>query len=152
MELPDGVNGALEYYSPEMATTRCNNDACFLEISVDNKPTTVSVWNEFLSPPGYQPLTMYYRSAMLQSWNKFCFQGGMLEARVQLPGVVGRESTNPDLQGASSQRVKAAAFYPTWPAVWMMGNLGRALFGRSTRQMWPFSYSRCDPAGVQCGG
>lgn len=41
--------------------------------------------------------------------NKFCFTGGLIETSVQLPGtnnVVGM-----------------------WPAVWTMGNLGRAGYG-----------------------
>lgn len=43
--------------------------------------------------------------------NKFCFTGGYIEAAVQLPGannVIGM-----------------------WPAVWTMGNLGRAGYGAS---------------------
>lgn len=47
--------------------------------------------------------------------NKFCFTGGYVEAAVQLPGannVVG-----------------------LWPAVWTMGNLGRAGYGASLEGM-----------------
>jgi beta-glucanase (GH16 family) len=43
--------------------------------------------------------------------NKFCFTGGYIEAAVQLPGpnnVIGM-----------------------WPAIWTMGNLGRAGYGAS---------------------
>ena len=43
--------------------------------------------------------------------NKFCFTGGYIETAVQLPGannVVGM-----------------------WPAIWTMGNLGRAGYGAS---------------------
>ncbi|KAG2005854.1 beta-glucan synthesis-associated protein KRE6 [Coprinopsis cinerea AmutBmut pab1-1] len=54
---------------------------------------------------------MNYTSGMVQTWNKFCFTGGLLEAAVRLPG-----NTN------------AAGL---WPAVWAMGNLGRAGFGGS---------------------
>ncbi|KAJ3981074.1 beta-glucan synthesis-associated, partial [Lentinula detonsa] len=46
---------------------------------------------------------------MMSTWNKFCFTGGLFEASVMLPGinnVVGM-----------------------WPAVWAMGNLGRAGYG-----------------------
>jgi len=56
--------------------------------------------------------------------NKFCFTGGLIEASVQLPGthnVVGM-----------------------WPAIWTMGNLGRAGYGASLegtvsrlQQPWP---------------
>ncbi|KAG6880328.1 hypothetical protein C0992_011077 [Termitomyces sp. T32_za158] len=56
--------------------------------------------------------------------NKFCFTGGYIETSVQLPGannVVG-----------------------LWPAVWTMGNLGRAGYGASLEGMWPYSYDACD--------
>ncbi|KAG6861130.1 hypothetical protein C0995_003582 [Termitomyces sp. Mi166 len=31
-----------------------------------------------------------------------------------------------------------------WPAIWTMGNLGRAGFGASLEGMWPYSYDSCD--------
>ena len=46
---------------------------------------------------------------MLSSWNKFCFTGGYVEANVSLPGLN-------NIAGL-------------WPAVWTMGNLGRAGYG-----------------------
>lgn len=48
----------------------------------------------------------------------------LLLARVSLPG---------------SPRVAQ-----TWPAVWTMGNLGRAGYGASTDGLWPYSYDTCD--------
>jgi hypothetical protein len=86
----------------------------------------------------------YYRAGSIQSWNKFCFQGGMVEVRVQLPGGVSSMSKNPDLKKSSKTRVTSSSYYPTWPGVWFMGNLGRALFSASTSRMWPFSYDECD--------
>ncbi|KAI8869959.1 SKN1-domain-containing protein [Ramicandelaber brevisporus] len=68
-----------------------------------------------------------YTSGMLQSWNQFCFQGGIVELSVSLPG-----------SGT------AAGF---WPAAWLLGNLGRAGYGATTDGTWPYSYSSCD-AGV----
>ncbi|KAF8650085.1 hypothetical protein AX16_005411 [Volvariella volvacea WC 439] len=65
-----------------------------------------------------------YRSGMIQSWNKFCFTGGYIEASVMLPG-------SPEIPGL-------------WPAVWTMGNLGRAGFGGSNDGTWPFTYDSCD--------
>jgi hypothetical protein len=41
--------------------------------------------------------------------NKFCFSGGYVEAKVVLPG--------------------ANNVYGLWPAIWSMGNLGRAGYG-----------------------
>jgi hypothetical protein len=52
---------------------------------------------------------------MIQSWNKFCFTGGYIEVSVSLPGVN-------DVVGL-------------WPAVWTMGNLGRAGYGASLEGM-----------------
>ncbi|KAJ1734018.1 hypothetical protein LPJ61_001288 [Coemansia biformis] len=65
-----------------------------------------------------------YTSSMLQSWNKRCFQGGYLEVRVSLPGN-GRKSGY-------------------WPAVWTLGNLGRAGYGATTDGLWPYTYNSCD--------
>ncbi|KAK2466053.1 hypothetical protein APHAL10511_001695 [Amanita phalloides] len=61
---------------------------------------------------------------MVNLTNKFCFTGGIVEASVQLPGqnnVVG-----------------------LWPAIWSMGNLGRAGYGATLEGMWPYSYDACD--------
>jgi beta-glucanase (GH16 family) len=58
---------------------------------------------------------MNYTGGLMSTWNKFCFTGGLLEASVTLPGannVVG-----------------------LWPALWAMGNLGRAGFGASLEGM-----------------
>lgn len=65
-----------------------------------------------------------FRSGQLTSWNKFCFTGGYLEAAVILPG-------DPDVSG-------------WWPAIWTMGNLGRANYGATTEGTWPYSYDTCD--------
>lgn len=65
-----------------------------------------------------------FRSGMLQSWNKFCIQGGYVEASVILPAT------------ATTQGY--------WPGFWMMGNLGRPGYLGTTDGMWPYSYSSCD--------
>lgn len=65
-----------------------------------------------------------YKSGMVQTWNKFCFTGGLIEASVSLPG-------DNNVHGL-------------WPAVWTMGNLGRAGFGASLEGMWPYTYDSCD--------
>lgn len=31
-----------------------------------------------------------------------------------------------------------------WPAVWLLGNLGRATYVASTNNLWPWSYDKCD--------
>ncbi|CAO1618648.1 unnamed protein product [Sympodiomycopsis kandeliae] len=65
-----------------------------------------------------------FRSGLLSTWNKVCFTGGHVEVSVVLPG-----------DG------KAPGF---WPAIWTMGNLGRAGYGASTQGLWPYVYDQCD--------
>ncbi|KAG7399893.1 hypothetical protein PHYBOEH_007754 [Phytophthora boehmeriae] len=146
LEKPDGVNGALELYSHNMTSTKCDDDGtCYFFIKTVDEITTIHVYNMYTHPPGFQDVYFFYRGAMVQSWNKFCYQGGMLEVRAQLPGAVTAESGNPDLKLGDSGSIKNKKFYPTWPGIWMLGNLGRAIFSASTNRMWPFSYDRCDP-------
>ena len=56
-----------------------------------------------------------WTGGMMSTWNKFCFTGGLIETAVILPGVN-------NIVGL-------------WPAVWTMGNLGRAGFGASLEGM-----------------
>lgn len=69
-----------------------------------------------------------YMSGMMSTWNKFCFTGGLVLASVTLPG-------SPNVSGL-------------WPAVWSMGNLGRAGYGASLEGMWPYTYDACDVGTV----
>lgn len=69
-----------------------------------------------------------YMSGMMTTWNKFCFTGGYIETAVSLPGVD-----------------NVIGF---WPAVWTLGNLGRAGYGASLEGMWPYSYDTCDVGTV----
>ncbi|KAF8153938.1 beta-glucan synthesis-associated [Crassisporium funariophilum] len=91
-----------------------------------NQPTTqggsLRLTLEKVEPENNHDLS--YRSGMVQSWNKFCFTGGLIEVSVTLPG---------------SNKVSGL-----WPAVWAMGNLGRAGYGSSLDGMWPYSYDSCD--------
>ena len=61
---------------------------------------------------------------MIQSWNKFCHTGGVVEFSVRLPGLFNSSGL--------------------WPAVWLMGNLGRAIYTNSSEYIWPWSYDKCD--------
>eukprot|EP00536_Pseudo-nitzschia_multiseries_P012363 jgi/Psemu1/208405/e_gw1.468.48.1 len=72
----------------------------------------------------YKDEEAYFRSGMLQSWEKFCFTGGIVEVDIILPG-------DPYVGGL-------------WPAVWMLGNLGRATYEASTNNIWPWSFDKCD--------
>ncbi|PCH33736.1 glycoside hydrolase family 16 protein [Wolfiporia cocos MD-104 SS10] len=76
-----------------------------------------------------------YTSGMMTTWNKFCFTGGLLEVSASLPGVN-------NVVGL-------------WPAIWTMGNLGRAGYGASLEGTariftlrhagdWPYTYDACD--------
>ncbi|CCJ28828.1 unnamed protein product [Pneumocystis jirovecii] len=95
---------SIEWYDPDAITT----NGGFLEIRLD----------------AFRNHDLNYRSGMLQSWNKLCFKGGIIEASISLPG-------RGDISGF-------------WPAFWAMGNLGRPGFGASTDGVWPYSYDTCD--------
>ncbi|KAG6879217.1 hypothetical protein C0992_004359 [Termitomyces sp. T32_za158] len=97
----------LEWYDPSGATTKDG----YLQLKLER---TIPEINHNLS----------YKSGMIQTWNKFCFTGGLIEVNVSLPG----DSTVSGL----------------WPAIWTMGNLGRAGYGASLEGMWPYSYDSCD--------
>ncbi|CCF52658.1 hypothetical protein NDA11_001165 [Ustilago hordei] len=98
------VTGDYEWYSPEAV----NTSSGFLNIWLQEKETH----------------NLNFQSGMLQSWNKFCFQGGYIETSVILPGSFSTEGY--------------------WPAMWMLGNLGRAGYAGTTQGMWPYSYNSCD--------
>uniref|UniRef100_A0AAV1V3V3 Beta-glucan synthesis-associated protein n=1 Tax=Peronospora matthiolae TaxID=2874970 RepID=A0AAV1V3V3_9STRA len=145
LEKPDGVNGALELYSHNMTSTACDKDGtCYFFIRTIDEVNSVRVYNMYKHPPVFEEVFFWYRGAMVQSWNKFCYQGGMLEVRVQLPGATDPKSGNPDIKAGPSGRVVNTKYYPTWPGIWMLGNLGRAIFSASTNRMWPFTYNECD--------
>uniref|UniRef100_M4BI64 1,3-beta-glucan synthase n=1 Tax=Hyaloperonospora arabidopsidis (strain Emoy2) TaxID=559515 RepID=M4BI64_HYAAE len=66
-----------------------------------------------------------YVSGSAQTWNKFCYTGGYVEVRAILPGKWGIPGT--------------------WPAIWIMGNIGRAPFLGSQDGTWPWSFDVCAP-------
>ncbi|TDH64861.1 hypothetical protein CCR75_001558 [Bremia lactucae] len=66
-----------------------------------------------------------YVSGSVQTWNKFCYTGGYVEVRAILPGKWGIPGT--------------------WPAIWIMGNIGRAPFLGSQDGTWPWSFDVCAP-------
>ncbi|KAF1779505.1 Concanavalin A-like lectin/glucanase domain [Phytophthora cactorum] len=107
MDKADGVNSALEIYMHNMTGTECDDDNCYFYIEADAGETTLTLWNDYLSPAGYEDVTFYYKAGMVQSWNKFCFQGGMIEVRAQLPGAVTNASGNPDVETGSGSRISA---------------------------------------------
>jgi beta-glucanase (GH16 family) len=92
--------------SEEFVTTK---DGC-LVIRTKAEKKSYTIWDDYnLKPVTY---TKNYTSGMIQTWNKFCFTGGILELSVELPG--------PANSGG------------LWPAAWLMGNLARATFPETT--------------------
>lgn len=71
-----------------------------------------------------QTHNLSYQGGMMSTWNKFCFTGGHVEASVMLPGIN-------NVAGM-------------WPAIWTLGNLGRAGYGATLDGMWPYTYDNCD--------
>lgn len=77
---------------------------------------------------------------MISTWNQFCFTGGYVEAAVSLPGANNVEGS---VVPPPSLSVELTVF-SLWPAIWSMGNLGRAGYGGSLDGMWPYTYDSCD--------
>lgn len=84
---------------------------------------------------------------MIQSWNKFCFTGGILELSIQLPG----KSDSGGIQviyymfllQQNVDNRKCSLIEGIWPAAWLMGNLARPGHEKSTMYVWPWSYDKC---------
>jgi beta-glucanase (GH16 family) len=77
---PDDVNDAIEFYnsSTEYVTTKNGN------LIIKTRATKSSYVKDQNSLP--EKLTKNYTSGMIQTWNKFCFTGGVLELSIKLPG------------------------------------------------------------------
>ncbi|ETV99869.1 hypothetical protein H310_07904 [Aphanomyces invadans] len=161
LDIPDGVNAALEMYNSSNVYTKNGK----LINKVEEGPTVVTYYNQWLEVPGFETRTLHYKAGMMQSWNKFCMQGGLIEVSAKLPGAINNVpdaehksvTMNPNAVGeyedpktkvkravTPQDRIIDGAYYPTWPGIWLMGNLGRALFSASTTRMWPWSYDACD--------
>lgn len=111
--------GSLQFYNSSTVTTTKDG---MLKIATTLGKTE---WNRYDHVnKTYKHETSYFKSGMVQSWNKFCFTGGIVEVDVIFPG-------EPFIGGL-------------WPAVWMLGNLGRATYESSTNNIWPWSYDTCN--------
>ncbi|KAJ9113432.1 beta-glucan synthesis-associated protein [Naganishia cerealis] len=90
-----------------------------------------AVWTENgtlnLRMDAFKNHDLFYRSGMVQSWNKMCFTQGMIEFSAQLPNYG-------NVSGL-------------WPGLWTMGNLGRPGYMATTDGVWPYTYEACD-AGI----
>ncbi|CAN3373421.1 hypothetical protein DIURU_000352 [Diutina rugosa] len=97
----------LEWYDPDAATTAEGT----LNLRMD----------------AFKNHDMFYRSGMVQSWNKMCFTQGHIEISARLPNYG-------NISGL-------------WPGLWTMGNLGRPGYLATTDGVWPYTYESCD-AGI----
>jgi len=110
--------GSLHFYN---STTVSTSDGHLKIHSYINN----TEWNHYDTvKKEYKHVKKDFKSGMIQSWNKFCFTGGIVELDLILPG-------EPDIGGL-------------WPAAWMLGNLGRATYEASTNMIWPWSLNKCD--------
>ncbi len=114
----DYTNDALHYYSPENAIT---NEQGELVITSEAKNTDIVGFDDIKLKK--TRVTKHFRSAMLQTWNKFCFTGGIMEAEVILPG-------KHNVGGL-------------WPAFWLLGNLARHTYVGTSEHIWPWSSTTC---------
>lgn len=97
----------LEWYDPDAVTTANGT----LNLRMD----------------AYQNHDLFYRSGMVQSWNKLCYTQGLIMISARLP-----------YYGSVSG---------LWPGLWTMGNLGRPGYKATTDGVWPYTYDSCD-AGI----
>ena len=116
----DYTNDALHYYSPDNVETKDGH----LIITSEAKDTPIVGFNDVKQKKEH--VTKHFKSAMVQSWNKFCFTGGIIEAEAIMPG-------KPDVGGL-------------WPAFWLLGNLARHTYVGSSNHMWPWSSTKCTQA------
>jgi beta-glucan synthesis-associated protein KRE6 len=113
----DYTNDALHYYSPDNVRTDNGN----LIITTNADDTDIIGFDDVIRKRTH--VTKHFKSAMLQTWNKFCFTGGIIEAQVTLPGK--------------------AAVGGLWPAFWMLGNLARHTYVGGSEHIWPWSSQIC---------
>ena len=97
----------LEYYDPDAVTTANGT----LNLRMD----------------AYKNHDLFYRSGMVQTWNKMCFTQGLLEYSARLPGYG-------NVSGL-------------WPGLWSIGNLARPGYMSTSEGVWPYTYDSCD-AGI----
>eukprot|EP00985_Skeletonema_marinoi_P002287 scaffold946_cov165-Skeletonema_marinoi.AAC.1 len=118
LEKNDYTNDAQHYYSADNAFTDTEGN---LVIKSESTDTEILGFNDVKHKN--ERITKHFKSAMLQSWNKFCFTGGIMEAEMALPG-------RHDVGGL-------------WPAFWLLGNLARHTYVGSSEHVWPWSSSVC---------
>jgi beta-glucanase (GH16 family) len=53
---------------------------------ISTKPVKTFYWEKHGANGELEERVKNYTSGMVQSWNKFCFTGGILEMSIELPG------------------------------------------------------------------
>lgn len=119
MNKNDYTNDALHFYSHEQVTTNTNGE---LVITSEVSDTDIIGFDD--EKFKNEKVTKHFKSGMLQSWNKFCFTGGIVEIEAELPG-----------------RSNVGGL---WPSFWLLGNLARHTFLGTASHVWPFSSSICN--------
>jgi len=119
LEKNDYTNAALHYYSVANAATNDNGELVITTEAAD----TLIIGEDEKDPKKKTRETKHFKSAMLQTWNKFCFTGGIIEAQATMPG-------KSNIGGL-------------WPAFWLLGNLARHTYVGSSQHIWPFSSNLC---------
>ncbi|RPA94517.1 beta-glucan synthesis-associated [Choiromyces venosus 120613-1] len=104
VDLRYAVTQDLEWYDPDAVTTKDGT----LQLRLD----------------AFKNHDLNYRSGMIQSWNKLCFKGGVLEVSASLPGP-------PGVLGL-------------WSGIWTLGNIARPGYRATAEGVWPYSYNECD--------
>jgi beta-glucanase (GH16 family) len=74
------TNAALHFYSDDNAVTKNG----VLNITTERKVNAYRAFDE--KTKVFYADKKYIQSGMLQSWNKFCFTGGIVEFSAKLPG------------------------------------------------------------------
>ena len=71
---------SLHFYNSTLIKTAGGN----LVIETNTEDTKWKGWNPYKKK--YEQMSRHFKSGMLQSWNKFCFTGGIFEVDIQFPG------------------------------------------------------------------
>ncbi|KAG0050423.1 hypothetical protein BGZ89_003842 [Linnemannia elongata] len=125
---PSTAMGTLEHYSSDQVTTKNGQLEITLQRDLVHPTPSPSAGAKFQKRDGSSS-AWRYTSGMLQSWNKMCFQGGILEVAVSLPG-------SPTKAGLK-------------PRVFVLGNLARYGYPASMDGVYPFSSStQCNPTST----
>ena len=126
---PDERAGGLSFYNGSKAYATTAGGALRLRAA----PEAAAYWEQQRSKKGrverWKPnvrVSKPYTAALLSSWNKLCFTGGVFEVKMKLPAAA----------EAAQHRVVTSAK--------LLGNLARVDRPASRAGVWPWSYDACN--------